>query len=98
MHTFRIRLLFFTTNCKFLQTRQGVTSRIALVDRLNPHKQHPKKRKHIVPTALPAVGIQGAQVADPNFGEVHVYAHPNKSVTNLQQRKEPDKVQQVNTV
>lgn len=78
-----------------IKTRQAVTSRIALVDRLNPHKQHPKKRKHIVPTALPAVGIQGAQVADPNFGEVHVYAHPNKSVTNLQQRKEPDKVQQL---
>ncbi|RMX43573.1 hypothetical protein pdam_00010827, partial [Pocillopora damicornis] len=78
-----------------IKTRQAVTSRVALVDRLNPHKQHPKKRKHIVPTALPAVGIQGAQVADPNFGEVHVYAHPNKSVTNLQQRKEPDKVQQL---
>ncbi|PFX32008.1 WD repeat-containing protein 90 [Stylophora pistillata] len=74
------------------KTPQAVASRIALVDRLKPHKQHPKKPKHIVPTALPAaVGIQGAQAADPNFGEVHVYAHPNKSVSNLQQRKKQEK-------
>jgi len=32
-------------------------------------------------------------LADADSGEVHVYAHPSKTVINLQQQKEKDKVQ-----
>jgi len=51
------------------------------------------QRRHVVPTALPTVGVCGAELADADSGEVHVYAHPSKTVINLQQQKEKDKVQ-----
>ena len=36
--------------------------------------------------------MRGAELTDADNGEVHVYAHPRKPVTNLQQQKN-DKVQ-----
>ncbi|XP_068672849.1 WD repeat-containing protein 90-like isoform X2 [Montipora foliosa] len=76
------------------ETRQAVASRVALVDRLNPQKQASKKCRHVIPTTLPMVGVQRADVAESTSkgGEVHVYAHPRKVVTNLQRPKEKDKV------
>ena len=50
------------------------------------------QRQFVIPTALPAVGVQGAGLVDENNGEVHVYAHPRKVVNNLQHPKERDKV------
>lgn len=38
------------------------------------------------------MGVRGAELTDADNGEVHVYAHPRKPVTNLQQQKENDKV------
>ncbi|CAH3162897.1 unnamed protein product [Porites lobata] len=75
------------------KTGQAVASRVALVDRLNPQKQPTKKRQFVIPTALPAVGVQGAGLVDENNGEVHVYAHPSKVVNNLQHPKEREKFQ-----
>lgn len=46
----------------------------------------------VIPTALPAVGVQGAGLVDENNGEVHVYANPSKVVNNLQHPKEREKV------
>lgn len=39
------------------------------------------------------MGVYGAEWTDADSGEVHVYAHPSKTVINLQQQKEKDKVQ-----
>lgn len=50
------------------------------------------QRQFVIPTALPAVGLQGAGLVDENNGEVHVYAHPSKVVNNLQHPKEREKV------
>ena len=50
------------------------------------------QRQFVIPTALPAVGVQGAGLVDENNGEVHVYAHPSKVVNNLQPPKEREKV------
>ena len=50
------------------------------------------QRQFVIPTALPAVGVQGADLLDENNGEVHVYAHPSKVVNNLQHPKEREKV------
>lgn len=50
------------------------------------------QRQFVIPTALPAVGVQGAGLVDENNGEVHVYAHPSKVVNNLQHPKEREKV------
>ena len=50
------------------------------------------QRRHIIPTTLPTVGVLGAELTDANVGEVHVYAHPNKTLTNFQQQKKQDKV------
>ena len=47
----------------------------------------------MIPTALPTVGVRGAELTDADSGEVHVYAHPSKTVINLEQQKEKDKVQ-----
>ena len=46
----------------------------------------------MIPTALPTVGLHGADLADANGGEVHVYAHPSKVVPTSQDLKEKDKV------
>ena len=50
------------------------------------------QRQFVIPTALPAVGVQGADLVDESNGEVHVYAHPSKVVNNLQHPKEREKV------
>ena len=50
------------------------------------------QRQFVIPTALPAVGVHGADLLDENNGEVHVYAHPSKVVKNLQHPKEREKV------
>lgn len=51
------------------------------------------QRQHVViPTALPTVGVERADLAETKGAEVHVYAHPSKVVTNLQHPKEKDKV------
>lgn len=50
------------------------------------------QRQFVIPTSLPAVGVQGADLVDENSGEVHVYAHPSKVVNNLQHPKEREKV------
>ncbi|XP_067044850.1 WD repeat-containing protein 90-like isoform X1 [Acropora muricata] len=71
------------------KTRHAVSSRVALVDKLNPQKQRPTKRQHVViPAALPTVGVERADLAETKGAEVHVYAHPSKVVTNLQHPKE----------
>jgi len=77
------------------KAHQAIASRVALVDRLNPQKQTTKKRRHVIPTALPTVGLHGTDLSDVNGEEVHVYAHPSKVVSNLQHPKEKDKVQRV---
>ena len=47
------------------------------------------QRQHVViPTALPTVGVERADLAETKGAEVHVYAHPSKVVTNLQHPKE----------
>jgi len=50
------------------------------------------QRQFVIPTSLPAVGVQGADLVDESSGEVHVYAHPSKVVNNLQHPKEREKV------
>lgn len=50
------------------------------------------QRRHVIPTALPTVGVHGAELTDADGEEVHVYAHPSKAVNNLQQQREKEKV------